>query len=238
MSRKNSGTKLRVFFKFIMSVMPFLGVIYGAYFIYTGYYLRGRLNKTCDDIRVFDRNLKGLGKYVYINFDNNYVVKAELLPFDMEVYRNKEDTLYSIKNRFGGNIFFKEGLNSEAERMLYYGLINDHEKYKKIYTGVSSYILFFTGLDSFECKKLSTYNWAEMLPNYIAIEVSSLNVGRLNDGLNRLQTTFIPDAQYDDIYNRFIKDKGITSKEPLSDDKAKSACSCNSRNCTFAIKLR
>ena len=235
MSNEIRTSKFRIVFSLVVALMPFIGIIYGAYFGYFGFYMRNKFNKTYEDIEYINKNIKELNQGNFRNFDTQYVAFSNVLPYDLETSKSGENTL--IKNRFGGNMFFYEALNSEAERTLYYGLIAEPQKYKSVYTGVSAYIILLTGLSSYECRTLAEYDWDNLLPNYIGIEVSSLEHGQIYNGFTKLKTGFIPDAENDTLYYGSIKDKGYISQRPLGKKRAKSKCNCKTDACTFAIKL-
>ena len=237
MSNDVKVSKFSLIVNFVVLLTPFIFIICGAYFGYFGFYMRNKFNKTFEDIQTIDKNIKQNHTGIYKNFDTQYVVLSNFLPYDLEV-KNSASKTPLIKNRFGGNMFFYEALNSEAERTLYYGLISEPQKYKSIYTGVSAYIILLTGLSSYECQKLATHDWAKIMPNYIGIEVSSLEYNQIYNGFTKLKTSFIPDSENDALYHNSIKDKGYISVRPLSDARAKEKCNCKSDNCTFAIKLK
>ena len=229
-------SKLRILVSIVVALMPFICIIYGVYFAYFGFYMRNKFNKTYEDIKYINQNIQELKQGVYYNFDTQYVALSNVLPYDIQVSKSGENTL--IPNRFGGNMFFYEALNSEDERTLYYGLIAEPQKYKSIYTGVSAYIILLTGLSSYECQMLASYDWRELLPNYIGMEVSSLEDGEIYNGFTKLKTGFIPDSENDALYYGSIKDKGYISQRPLGSKRAKSKCGCKTDACTFALKLK
>ena len=232
-------SKFKVFVGIVIALLPFVCIIFGAYFGYFGIYKRNQFKKTYEDIEQINRNIKNRNPGKYKNLDNLYVSLSEILPFDLTVIRTgvkNEQPL--IKNRFGGNMFFYEGLNSEAERTLYYALVDDTARYKDTYTGVTSYIILLTELSKYECKTLATYDWSELLPNYIGIEVSTLENNQIYNGFTKLKTSFIPDAKNDALYANSVKDKGYISRYPLTEKRAKDKCSCLMNTCTFALKLR
>ena len=232
-------SKLKLLVHLTVALLPFICIIYGAYFGYFGVYKRNQFKKTYEDIEYINKNVKNRNPEKYKDFDNLYVSLSEILPFDLEVVKQSADTkIPLIKNRFGGNMFFYEGLNSEAERTLYYALVNDSARYKKVYTGVSSYIILLTELSKYECKTLAMYDWSEVLPNYIGIEVSSLENNQIYNGFTKLKTSFIPDAENDALYAGSIKDKGYISQYRLTEKLAKDKCACITNTCTFALKLR
>ncbi|MBR3502439.1 MAG: hypothetical protein IKO06_05995 [Alphaproteobacteria bacterium] len=230
-------SKFRILFNLVIFLMPFLFIIYGAYFGYFGIYLRNKFNKTYEDIKSINRAVKERTGNTFKNFDTHYVVMSDLLPYDLEV-KTATGSSPLIKNRFGGNMFFYEALNSEAERTMYYSLASEPEKYKNVYSGVSAYIILLTGLNKYECSTLAMYDWANLLPNYIGIEVSSLDNGQIYNGFTKLKTGLIPDAENDHLYYNSIKDKGYVSISPLNKERAKSKCNCKKHTCTFAIKLK
>ncbi len=239
MSNELKVSKVKIFFNILVAMVPVVCLIYGAYFGFFGIFLRNKFTKTYEDITYINNAIKERISGVYKDFDTQYVSLSEVLPFDLEV--NKQEQANGqplIKNRFGGNMFFYEALNSEAERTLYYGLIKNPEEYRKVYNGVTSYIILLTGLNSYECRKLAMHDWGEQLDNYIGIEVASLDNNQIYNGLTKLKTSFISDAKNDALYYNAIKDNGYISNYPLSEKRAKEKCSCQSDTCTFAIKLR
>lgn len=235
MSDEIKVSKFRILFNLVVALLPFIGLIYGIYFAYFGFYMRNKFNKTFEDIQYINRNIKEHKKEKYKNFDTQFVVLSDFLPYDLKISKSGDTTL--VTNRFGGNMFFYEALNSEAERTLYYGQINNPQKYKSIYDGVSAYIILLTGLSAYECQTLAMYDWASDLSNYIGIEVSSLENRQIYNGLTKLKTGFIPDAENDALYYGSIKDKGYISQRPLSKKQAKNKCECKKDFCTFALKL-
>lgn len=236
MSDDIKTSKFKLLFNLVVTLMPFVCLIYGAYFAYVSFYLRAKYNKTYDDIKYINDRISEQLDGKYFHFDTQYVTLSNILPYDLKVTKEQNTTL--VENRFGGNMFFYEALNSEAERTLYYGLINEPEKYKQIYTGVSAYIILLTGLSSRECQTLATRDWIDLLPNFIGIEVSSLENNQIYNGFTRLKTSFIPGDDDESVYYSATKDKGYISRIPLGKIRAKNKCDCRTDSCTFALKLK
>jgi len=232
-------SKFKLLVHIVIALLPFICVIYGAYFGYFKVYKRNQFNKTYEDIKYINKNVRNRNPETYKNFDNLYVSLSDILPFDIVVDKQVANTnMPLIKNRFGGNMFFYEGLNSEAERTLYYALVDKPSRYKEIYPGVTSYIILLTELSKFECQTLATHDWSDLVPNYIGIEVSSLENNQIYNGFTKLKTSFIPDTRNDALYAKSIKDQGYISRYPLTEKRAEEQCSCFLNTCTFAIKLR
>ena len=219
-----------------ITATPFICLLFGLYYAYTGFYLRSRFNKTYEDFKTISYNINSLKLERYRGFDTNFVSLSNILPYDAEVTKEANNDA-SIKNRFGGQMFFYEALNSEAERTLYYGLISDKEKYKRVYSGVSAYIILLTELSSYECQVFSTYDWAKLLPNYVGFEASALD-NKPSNGYTRLKVSLIPNAKDDALYANSIKDTGFVSDKPITRSLAKKKCDCGWNKCTFAIKLK
>ncbi len=229
-------SKYKKITEFAITATPYICLCFGFYFAYTGFYLRGKFKKTYEDLKTISYNISSLKLEKYRNFNTNFVSLSNLLPYDIEVIK-EENNDATIKNRFGGKMFFHEALNSEAERTLYYGLILDKEKYKRVYSGVSAYIILLTELSSYECQVFSTYDWAKLLPNYVGFEASALD-NKPSNGYTRLKVSLIPDAKDDALYANSIKDTGFVSDKPITRSLAKKKCDCGWNKCTFAVKLK
>lgn len=226
-------SKMESFFHFMLFLLPVLFVIFGAIFVYYGVFVRNNIIGTIDDIKTLAAKIQISFGGKYKNFNLDSLVLSETLPYSMKA-QNTANT-YSLKNRFGGLIFFYEAFNTQEERLLYFSLYNDQKKYKEIYPGVSSYIILFTGLSKTECQILACTDWSLHLPNFIGIEASYLSPNARYNGIYNLKTQLLSDVKEEP---KKTEDLGIVSAKPMSKIMAKEACGCHSSNCTFAIKLR
>lgn len=232
MTEQKYTDKLSKFFRFLCILLPFCLLVFGAYFIYFGIYQRNKIKKTYDDIITITKNIKSSYNGVYKDFNNENIILRELLPYDIHI--DRENNNYGIFNRFGGQIFFYEAFFTMQEKILYFSLYNEPQKYKQLYNGTTAYLMLFTGLTRRQCRILATTDWKSFAPNYIGLEVSYLdNHGKYN-GVFKLKTQLLsePDTKY-----YASKDEGIISSVPLTFQEAKNSCICSNNNCTIALKF-
>ena len=232
MNQKNEfvPSVLKVFYFLI----PLLIIVFGAYFFYLKFFVQRNIIKTQDDVIIINKNIEAyfIGRKIR-DFNSSFMIYSNLLPFDLEI-KNTQSNNPEIKNRFGGQMQFLEAVATSAEQMLYFGLYKNQDKYHKVYTGVSSYIILLTELKKRDCVILSMIDWRRFLPLYLGMEAGVRTEQHPNDGYFNLQNFILAE----NINQRYkSKDTGITSRKPLSKETAEKACNCHDKNCTFAIKF-
>ena len=220
--------------KIFYLLVPILLVVFGAYFFYLKFFVQKNIVKTQDDILIVTKNIENyfVGRKIR-DFNSNFMSYSNLLPFDLET-KNTDSADIEIKNRFGGKMEFIESVATLKEQTLYFGLYKDQEKYRRVYTGVSSYVILFTGLKKRDCSILSMIDWRRFIPLYLGMEAGVRTQQHPNDGYFNLQN-FILAENINQKYKS--KDLGITSRIPLSKEAAKRVCNCEGKDCTFAVKF-
>lgn len=217
-------------------LIVFVAAIYGVYFLYFHVYVNYKISKTQEDIQLINRNVQEMYKGLYKNLNTFAAYQNHLIPSSVKGTRNENQVV--LQHRFGGNLIIMEGLNSGSERSLFYGLINDPQKYNELSSGVTAYIIMLTGLDKKICRQFAQIDWLRVVPNFIGMEVSNIPANNAYQGFNKLRAGFISDDKENDRFYAHTKDSGIISDVALSADEAKSACACRANGCSIALKLR
>ncbi len=208
----------------------------GMYFLYFNAFLGYKFGKACDEITILNRNVQNFYKGLYRGLNTDSAYTNQLIAPSMAATRNENGV--TLQNSFGGNIIIMEALNTGNERSLFYGLQTEPEKYKRLYQGVTSYIVMYTGLNKNMCMKFARNDWKLQIPTFIGIEVSNIPANKIYQGFSKLRAGFIDDDKENDKYYTGTKDKGIISQYPLEKKEAEDACSCTENNCTIALKIR
>lgn len=234
MKTDNKSSLSSAIAKLFYLLVPVLLVVFGAYFFYLKFFVQKNIIKTQDDIMIVTKNIENyfVGRKIK-DFNSNFMSYSNLLPFDLEI-NNSTGADAEIKNRFGGEMKFIESVATLSEQTLYFGLYKNQEKYKRVYQGVSSYVILFTKLKKRDCAVLSMIDWRRFIPFYLGMEASVRTQQHPNDGYFNLQN-FILVENVNQKYK--TKDLGITSRTPLSAETAKHVCNCEGKNCTFAVKF-
>ena len=215
-------------------IVPLALLIFGAYFFCFKFFVQKNIIKTQDDIMIITKNVENyfIGRK-FKDFNSNFMLYSNLLPFDLGT-NNPTEVGTKIKNRFGGEMKFIESVATIDEQMLYFGLYKDKEKYKRIYPGVSAYVILMTKLKKRDCTILSMIDWRRFIPFYMGLEISVRTPEHPNDGYFNLRNFIL----IENIQQKYqTKDLGITSRTPLSKQIAKKACNCKRKNCTIALKF-
>lgn len=232
--KSNSSSAISSVLKLLYLLLPLCLVLFGAYFFYYHFTVQKKITKTKDDVTIITKNIHtGLMGQKYKNFDSSFMAFSNYLPFD--IIPKPADVGYQIPNRFDGKMIFYEAVANQDERLLYFGLYKNQEKYKKVYKGVSSYVILFTNLKKQDCIAMARTNWKEISPQFLGQEAAYVNPQSQQNGLFNLQNYILVDNPKEKNYKTF--DKGITSRGPLTKEEATKACRCSGRNCRFALKF-
>ena len=233
MKQRNDTSSLGAILKLLYFLLPILLVIVGTYFFYYKFAIERKVVKTKDDIIYITQNIKkGLDGRKYKDFDSNFMVFSNYLPFDLIPKQTAYG--YKIPNRFGGLMIFYESVGTIQERGMYLNLRKTPKRYKEVYGGVSTYIVMLTQLKKEYCSLLAQTDWRKIANNFLGMEAAYVTPTSLYNGLYNLQMYVLidnPDEKHK------TKDLGVISRSPLSKQEADRACQCNGRNCSFAIKF-
>jgi hypothetical protein len=208
----------------------------GIYFLYFGYYERNKIVQTISEVKEIVQSVNDKNRHnKYQNFDTNSVAMTSL-PYNVVPKETKG--VYTIPNRFGGEMIFSEAVYNKDERMLYFALYDKQEQYKKLYTGVTAFVLLLTNLNRYECMQLAQVDWAAQIPAFMGMEPSYMSAKNPDNGIYNLSNYVLADnSDEKDINTLKTLDEGKVSKTPMPAQDALQNCKCLLSGCSIALKF-
>ena len=208
----------------------------GIYFLYFGYYERNKIIQTIKEVTEIVQSVNDKYKHgKYKEFNSNSVAMTAL-PYNVVPKKQKEK--YIIPNRFGGEMIFSEAVYNKDERTLYFALYDKPEQYKKLYDGVTAFVLLLTNLNRYECMQLAQVDWTTQIPAFMGMEPSFMLPQNPDNGIYNLSNYVLADnSDEKDINTLKTLDEGKVSKTPMSAQDALQNCKCLFSGCSIALKF-
>ncbi len=215
-------------------ILPLVAFAYGI----NHYYMKNRVQKTVEDVVQITKSVAAdylaVGKN-YRDFNTDIVVLSNYVPFGLDP--KQKDGRYILPNRFGGRMYVEEAVATQRERTLYFSLFQQQERYHQLYSGVGAYTIYLTHMSNQACKALATTDWAQLVPNFMGLEVAYNTKEDNDNGIYNLNY-LLTDNSEEKIPQTL--DSGLIARRPLTKEEAQTACGCGYiRNaCSVALKFR
>lgn len=217
-------------FRFILPFIFIIGVIYAFYARFT----KSEAEQTIEDIIYITTKIReGRQEVLFKDFNNDTVVFSGFLPIDLKTSITNKG--YSIRNRFGSEMSFREAYKTKQEKDYYENLKKYPEAYEYRYVGTNAYIITFHNIRRSACVNLAQHNWKKDIPNFLGIEVGRINKFNPMVGIERLNMGLLAglmEIDYDGPDQSFVSNRTLQYREAFKE------CRCLLHNkCIVSLKF-